>query len=166
MNDTAVFQNLSNPDCMRSYGNSLLSGKRNLLAVTSNMNTESPWNNSVLSSITSKPNDWYANTTIRDPAWWIYAYLPARNDPNANAHNDSNANAIQNTVNDAINNATAWRISGLPVDYCWSEIVPESYKLQFSSIIMTVVISCNMIKMFCLIFTLSTSEESGLTTFG
>ena len=155
VNDTAVFPNLSNADCMRAYANTLLSDRRNLLAVTSNISITSPGINSVL-TVTNKPNN--ANTVMGDPLRWIYVYLPDRN--------DSQGNPIPKTVNSAISNATAWTISGSPVDYCLSEIVPEGCKLQFSSIIMIVAISCNIVKMACLIFALSTLKEGGFTTIG
>ncbi|KAI9876003.1 MAG: hypothetical protein M1830_007578 [Pleopsidium flavum] len=155
--NTTMFQNLSTVDCITAYQNSLVVGRRNILAVTTNRDAGKAMNNTVVRVMSSSPTDVLWDI---DPLAWICDDIPGYN-----------SSYLFNTglklcdANLVIKSASTWKISNQKIDYCLSEKVSEECKLQFSLNLMIVVISCNVVKMLCLFFTVWKQKQT-LVTIG
>ena len=142
------FDKLSNADCMRSYSNTMMVGRRNVLAMTNELGRGSLVNNSVLDVQGHSPIE----AMNGDPLSWICAFIPKTGFPC--------------DVNEAIRHASTYKVDGYSIQYCLSEVVPEYCTLQFSLHIMVVVICCNIIKLLCFVLTFRIQEVSCLATIG
>ena len=159
VNDTKIFQRLSNSECIKSYADVYLVGRRNLFVITSD-STGTVTNSSVLYLETSTPSDKYSNG--KDPLGWICASTPAY----IYTSPQYRPNAISCNPNDALGTASEWKVFRYPVEYCLSEIVPGKCKLRFNLDIMVAVIICNAIKLACFIYTLLRQKADSLITVG
>lgn len=65
-----------------------------------------------------------------------------------------------------LNSIDSWTIRGNPVDYCLSEVVEESCRLQFSLYIMIIVIFCNFVKSTSMTLTVFKHQIPTLVTLG
>lgn len=60
----------------------------------------------------------------------------------------------------------SWYMANEQVEYCLSEPVPDICRLQFAVPIMVVVLSCNLVKLLCMAFTMWKYRESSMVTLG
>lgn len=143
-----ALERLDNAACMKAYQSRLLSDRRNLLAVTS----AKPVNSSnLLNVMLELPNG-------NDPTGWICLFLPART--------NKRGRLITCDVNLAVQHADSWKVGGEAIEYCLSETVEEHCKLQFSKIIMVVVIVCNLVKVCCMLSAILKQFGESLVTTG
>ncbi|MCJ1261513.1 hypothetical protein MMC22_001377, partial [Lobaria immixta] len=59
-----------------------------------------------------------------------------------------------------------WTIDGHSIEYCLNESIPQSCTLQFSLVIMIIVISCNLLKTVCMGLTVWSLSSMPLLTLG
>lgn len=154
-NNATVFQNLSNVDCIKNYGNSLVVGRRNIIAVTTSVNAGRTRNDTVLSVTTHSPAD---IVRLKDTLGWICEDLPGYVDQHDYPPKFCDFNA-------ALKSASTWKTANQTIDYCLSERVSEQCKLQVSRTIMIVVICCNVVKMLCM-FSMVRDQKQTLVTVG
>ena len=70
-------------------------------------------------------------------------------------------------VNGLLARPSSWRIGGARIDYCLSEVREEQCKLQFSVVILWLVIASNLIKLCCMLWLLiGMREHETLITIG
>lgn len=139
---------LDNAACINAYGNDYVSSYGDLLLVSSTKNA----NNSVLTWDSSSPPDISSETVVTSDTydWICYGDLDsAPCDPDK-----------------AAAKADEWVVQRQPIDYCLSRKNEEHCRLQFSVIIMVVVILCNLVKTICMIITVWKERAGTLVTLG
>ena len=157
----AQLKRLSNEECIHKYSTRILTGNRNLLAVTSSESTvnatiQNEVRNGSLLFIKSVGTNEYTQSypTHYEPFDYICSgldgYLDGRSD---------------RCSPEMINPAT-WNIFGFPIEYCLSEIVEEQYRLQFSPVIGIVIVTCNAIKVCCMLYAALKLKSEALCTQG
>ena len=137
---SSTYEKLSPADCISEYSQTFLSTRRHVILVTSRT---SPANGSFLSS------DIY-QTEVLDIILNIQTWMC---NPDGRAKfanfNDSSLYRRYNCV-DALpkhpTNVDDWQPFNLPIEHCLSEKVLEACSLQFSLIILLIVIACNLSK--------------------
>lgn len=146
----SALERLSAEDCIRSYGKDIVSNRRNLLAVTPN-DANLPTDESLLV--------WYESSStgrLESYLWMCYnSHLPSICDT---------SELIANVTRDS------WKLMGslgeVPIDYCLSERIEESCRLQFSVPIMIVVIICNLGKVIAVFLILWRGTAKPLANVG
>lgn len=145
------FERLDNDTCIEQYGVDYLSNRRNVIVVVSDSDT----NNSLLGFL-----DW---TYSQPENSWVCGTFPAEGD---------NMTLILQPISDfdcSISIALAndsWLMANQPVEYCLSEQVADICRLQFAVPILVVVLSCNFVKLLCMILTLWKCRDFTMVTLG
>ena len=149
----ANIQRLDNSECIAAYGTSFVSGRTNVLAITSAVGTQT--NNTVFlhDSVDYRLEDLTSGLT---PSFnWI-------------CHDVSSVYWSGHPCDIAATrrNAGNWTKDGRKIDYCLSEVVPSKCKLQFSVYILVTVILMNAGKSLAMFLTLYTERDPTLVTIG
>ena len=139
-----TLERLENNECIQTYSTSIVSNRGNVLLVPQYQNRE----NSLLAIARSQPSNFINNI---DPSLWIKVGLP-----------------------DQINNATNARHwaygkqapTYYPISYCLSTKFEDRCELQFSVTIMAIVITCNFMKLVCMICMIWKLDSRPLVTLG
>ena len=139
---------LENQDCIESYSQRIMSDRADVVTVTNGSN--------VFQSIADTYNiSGYCFNCTSPYAWICYDYQDDRN----NRVKRMNYSAIWCDPSTIIERKQAadWTVSSEvngtenhPVQYCLSQPVHPRCKLQFSLLILTIVISCNLVKSLCM----------------
>ena len=167
----AQLERLTIEECVDAYQNPIISDRRNLLAVASDiwLTKEGLTNESSLLDFTFSTIDGSWDTAGGSTAW-ICAYLPkywnSASPPSCLA-SDVIANITNITSVQTLYEKPIWVIMGFPIQYCLSEVVDDQHcQLQMSTLIMVVVLVCNLIK--TIVMTLSLRHMGGemLVTIG
>ena len=148
--NAADIQMLNNSDCMAAYGTSFVSGRTNVLAITSAPGNQT--NNTVYFEYSLVYDADELAEESEPPFTWICTDVS----PDNNVCN----------IAAARRNATNWTIDNKKIDYCLSQVVPSNCKLQFSVYILVAVILMNACKSFAMFATLYIEREPTLVTIG
>lgn len=144
-NNASAWERLSNQDCIQAYSNAFLTGRRNLILVSSTKNAT----NSVLRWDVSE-----ISQGDLDLNWWICSKT-------------QDGGNIQCQPDDYVSKADDWSVWGFPIDYCLSETVQDVCDVEFSLDIMVVVIVFNLIKVLAMMWVLLRyNAEEILATVG
>lgn len=144
------WERLDNDACIQAYAQDYLSAHGDVIAVTSNLNSSVP----ILCFAHSAeylqsyfwicPSSWTAGTDKTNPC---------------NVPTD-----LQNSANWTL--LDPYTNSKYDVQYCLSQPVEEHCKLQFSIVVMGIVIACNLLKVLCMLLMLRYQRSQPLVTLG
>ena len=137
----ANWDNLTNEDCIRIYSQQFVTGNNNVLAVTSALSATSPVLNSTFPVWQDDPGQFPCNTA---------------------GHCDTN----DLVANWTINVSTEVASRAVPIQYCLSQPVKGYCTLQFSVVIITIVLVCNNTKLACMVVLLLRQQAKPLVTLG
>ena len=142
---------LDNTACIKAYGKDYVSSYGDLLLVSSAKNITSSllaWELYSLPSTLSPGRHTYE---------WICSDYEEKFSPKLARSCDPD---------EATAKADEWTVGSQPIDYCLSRKIEERCKLQFSLIIMVIVILCNFVKMICMIVIAWKERVTTLVTLG
>lgn len=162
--NASSWQRLENDECIKAYGQPYVSAHGDLLAITANLNESDP---AVLIA-----NSGFGFSPGQGVAYqWICATA-----------NTQNTGSVENcNLGPVLSKASTWTLrnttstssydasslyNDLPVEYCLSKSVEERCRLQFSLVIMGIVIGCNLAKIICMVLTLWYHKSQPLVTLG
>ena len=154
-NNQSKLHNLSNDECLKAYRNELVPDRLDVLAISSAFNT----NTSLLSYYPD--NVGYGDESLsmvrlsENSASVSYAWTCVQ------THEDG-----YETPRVRCESPVNWTVLGFPIEYCLSQPAESSCKLQFSLVIMVIVILCNFSKTFCMILTIWKPASVPLLTLG
>lgn len=134
---------LKNAACIKAYGNDYVSSYGDLLLVSSTKNVTSSL---IPCDFSTPPFGW---TEPHAYEWICSDY----------------GNKICE-LDKAAAKANEWIVESQPIDYCLARKIEEHCKLQFSLIIMIIVILCNIVKMICMIVTVWMERVATFVTLG
>ena len=130
--DDSRFRNLTNEECMTTYGTSFLTGYSDVLLITN-------------ATATNATDTLFAAAEEYQVAFGIsYSWICADRDPDLGCN-----------IGDFRQHAANWTIQKKPIEYCISKLEPAHCKLQVSITILAVVIvmnACKSASMFWLLF--------------
>ncbi|KAL6719469.1 hypothetical protein ACLMJK_003709 [Lecanora helva] len=165
LQDAPNWQRLDNKECIKAYGQQYVSAHGDLLAVSPDFNSAeqalhiSDISPSDLGSATSAaPYSWICTTTTPLIATKCDLNVIEKNAPDWTL---LNATHISDSASNGDN--TLKKVS---VDYCLSQPMEERCRLQFSVIIMSIVIFCNLVKATCMFLTFQYHQSQPLLTIG
>lgn len=130
--NASSWQRLENKDCIKKYENAFISGRRNVILVSSTKNDT----NSVLM---------YGSSDISsamDGNWWICS--EGRQDGGFMTCNPDKFITL----------ASNWTVFDYPIEYCLSQITKDTCSMNFSMTIMIVVLAFNTLKVFLMLWVL------------
>ena len=138
----ANWDNLTNEECRKLYSQPYVTGNNNVLAVTSALNATSPVLNSTYPVWQGNPQNFLCS-----------------------GGHDCNTNApVPNwTTIVGLGRGDAWAV---PIQYCLSQPVEGHCTLQFSILIITIVLVCNVTKLACMMMLLLRQQAKPLVTLG
>lgn len=154
------WQRLENKACIEAYGQTFVSAHGDLVAISADLNRTDPAVSVTdMVSAGGTPYQWICESTqptgsqqgcdiglvISKASSWTLPYNPRANDGSGGGLNAP---------------------SGLSVGYCYSNPVEERCRLQFSLVIMGIVIGCNLVKTICMVLTLWYHRSQPLVTLG
>lgn len=143
--NASSWEKLSNYDCIQAYSNAFLSGRRNVVLVSSQRNETDSVLKYDISELTGGAfdNNWWICSTTQDGG-------------NKICQPDS-----------FLSKADDWTVWDYPIDYCLSEQIKDVCEVEFSMTIMIVVIVFNVIKVLAMTWVLFRYDaESILTSVG
>lgn len=150
--NASSYQRLDPTKCITEYGVDFLSDRRHVMVVVSGSNStdsllgtldwsyEYPQNSWVCGAYLLSDNKTLETQSIQDFDCSIHVALSGENYP--------------------------WFVANQTVDHCLSEPVQDVCRLQFAVPIMGAVLTCNLVKMVCMIATLIASRSDTLVTLG
>lgn len=148
LQDASNWDRLENEDCIKAYSRRIISDRGDVLTVTDSSN--------VFQAIAGTYNaSGYCFNCTSPYAWICYDYQDDRN----NRERGLNYSVIWCDPSTMIERKQAanWTVSGQVngtenylVLYCLSQPIEERCKLQFSLIILAIVIGCNLMKSLCM----------------
>lgn len=143
--NASSWERLENKDCIQQYSNIFISGRRNILLVSSTKNDT----NSVLQ---------YSDADIKpdlDDNWWICSSYG-----NDGGYQSCNPEKLLPT-------ASNWTVFDYPIEYCLSQLTEDTCSINFSMTIMIVVLSFNALKVVLMVWILFRFDaEKILTSVG
>ncbi len=143
------YERLDSADCIREYGVDYLSSRRHALVVVSGQAPDP-----LLGTL-----DWFYNTTKNS---WVCGTTQG-------ADNTLETIPIDNfdcSISVALYENEAFLMADREVKYCLSQKVEDQCRLEFAVPIMIVVLSCNLVKLLCMIVTIWTCREATFVTLG
>ena len=165
LQDVSNWQRLENTECINAYGQPFVSAHGDLLAISSDVNTSEP----ALWILDANP---VGGTASGDqPYAWICQTLQDAGKMETCSPNS----VLKNASNWTLPSVTSTGLGGIhytkkptefAVDHCLSKPVEERCRLQFSLVIMCIVISCNLVKTVGMLLTLFYHKSQPLVTFG
>lgn len=126
------WERLENKDCIQAYSNAFLSGRRNVVLVSSAKNEN---NNSMLQYIQADAG----SGSDESWNWWICSLTG-----NDGGYQTCNARKY-------LASAETWTVFDYPVEYCYSQKTEDVCSVKFSMNIMLIVVACNSLKVFLMI---------------
>lgn len=151
---------LNTEECVQKYTKRILSGRRNLLLITTNHTTNPPAH---IGADIFGFEDVLLSTRFSfsggpDPLGFMCSGLWGFNELSYPPWpTDCRADML-----DAAN----WTVRGYKIDYCLSERTKERCRLEFSVIIGIVIVTCNAVKLGCMIHVAFMGNASTLCTLG
>jgi hypothetical protein len=147
--NASQYERLDQPSCIKEYGVDYLSSRRHAIVVVSNSSTSDPLLGILDWSYDQPQNSWVCGTSLGDNMTLVP--LPISD--------------FDCSISVALSN-DSWFMADQPVEYCLSEAVPDICRLQFAVPIMVVVLSCNFVKLLCMVFTVWRCKEFSMVTLG
>ncbi|EXJ72124.1 uncharacterized protein A1O5_04628 [Cladophialophora psammophila CBS 110553] len=152
------WERLDNAACINAYATNFLSNRRNLILLSNN-GTSNP-NNSVL---TVQP---YFSGGVR-PFDWICTEDPnIVNKVNVPFQSNGDPQPCETWVSKVAAIASEWQPYSFDVQYCLSEVVPERCSYNGNIPIVAIVLTCNAIKIFGMLFVAFRLADNPLITVG
>lgn len=146
------WQNLTNTECMRAYGQPFVSAHSTVLAITSNLNASEP----LISLDDVQVGDWMEGA----PYHWLCSAYPLLLHSNGGCDLNILYSYSSNWTLDAYVNGS------VPIQYCLSKRIEEHCRLQLSLTIMCIVMFCNVMKTICMYSVLRHQKSPPLVTLG
>ena len=138
-NATTSFQNMSNSECIRAYGKTYVTDRRDVLVVTSVQINASIGSVRHAQSNDAQPrNNWVCDDTQE----------------------------LGCDIARAVGNASSWTVNKMPVAYCLSMQTPQVCRFEFSLQLLVVVVICNLVKALCMALTVWKQKTPTLVTIG
>ena len=156
LRNASAWEKLENAQCIKAYGHQIVSVRGDLVAISSAVNASEPL---VLIQDTSELDAFSSDVTYD---WICENYQD--DDPRNDTDYWCDPNVIVTKHQDG--NWTLLGDRNYPVQYCLSQRIKEHCKIQFSLVIMIITISCNLIKMGCMLLTLWFHRFKPLVTIG
>ena len=154
----SALQNLSNDACLKAYRRELVPDRLDVLVVSSatNSNLYPSSTTATTDYKTSLLSYWPDNVSSRTThynsavgGWSSYLWTCTQSLP------DRCSSPTQN-----------WTVLDAPIDYCLSQYIEPSCKLQLSLVILIIVIVCNFAKIVCMSLTIWKPSSTPLLTLG
>jgi hypothetical protein len=137
----------SNADCMAEYATTFVSKSRNVLLVTTDTNST----NQYLGA-----QSWEVDYEV--PYFWICG---ASWSPSPYLDHSPVC-----TLGTAQASAESWEVQGHPISYCMVQQVPEECRVNFSLVVMLIIIIANAIKAATMLYTFYKLDSETLVTVG
>ena len=150
------WQKLTNKECIQAYGQDFVSGRSDVLAITSNLNASDPVR--VVGSGISITSD------VGQPYWWLCSAYPDLTGPKGLFCDLDGLSKHSSNWYLPDNNPGSF--SSLPIQYCLSKLHEEHCQLQLSLVIVCFVIFCNILKAVCMCLILWHQQSPPLVTTG
>jgi hypothetical protein len=139
------WERLENKDCIQAYSNMFVSGRRNVVLVSSTKNAN---NNSVLDYNSAE----IGHNSDLDGNWWICSL-------DGNDGGNQNCNARKYLAS-----ASFWTVFDYPIEYCYSQKTEDVCSVRFSMDIMLIVVGFNALKVVLMIFILFRFDAEKILT--
>ena len=173
LQDASNWQRLDNEDCIKAYGQPFVSAHADLLAISPDLNSSqlASWvvdaGPSVGSLSNGIPYQWMCQTESSPAGGSVTCNInqllsaaPSWTLPNISSPSSSTG------ISDPNGFGSASLPAKFAVDHCLSKPVEERCRLQFSVVIMCIVIGCNLVKTICMLLTLLYHRSQPLVTLG
>lgn len=159
LGNASIWEQLDNTACIRSYARPFVSARGDVVAVSAAVNT------SFLIRLVapSEISDVYGHDIPLNSSWICFGDF---------------LNPLDGTcdINQILENASDWKLPAelrsddilqyCPIQYCLSLVVEEHCQVQFSIMIMGVVMACNLLKAICMLLALRRQTSRALVTLG
>ena len=152
--DVSSWQNLSNEECIQAYAQNYIQGRGDLLAITSQLNATEPMEMAAASS-SFETSDFQWN--------WMCSAYGSRGCTVGDLQAEPSAWKLNDTT---YISATTLYSAQYEIDYCMSQPMDDRCTIQLSLVIMTIVILCNAVKVFCMLLALWHQKSAPLVTIG
>lgn len=154
--DQSKLHNLSNDACLKAYRNELVPDRLDVLAISSALNTNTSLlgyfpDNVGYGSMSSRPTDLSGTGVSVSYAWTC-----------VQATREDGYQTPQYRCRSSVQ----WTVLDFPIEYCLSQPGDSTCKLQFSLVIMVIVMLCNFLKTFCMFLTIWNPSWVPLLTLG
>ena len=161
--DVSSWNRLSNADCIKAYSQTYVTGRGDVIAITS----ESTTLNATVPVLLAFAFEWQGTSTYGVD--WICSGTALRFGCDKQSLQDNpSAWTLQDLGDDhnyTADTDTTYSVF-YPVEYCLSQPVEDHCSVQLSLVIMGVVIACNAVKLLCIVLMLRKQREAPLVTVG
>ena len=147
-------QNLSNEECLKAYRKELVPDRANVLAISSAFVA----NNSILAVFQRNGGYGYSSSPLQSQGnieYYDWTCESIITEPEGNY-----------VVHYRCASSANWTVLDFPIEYCLSQTTEPSCRLQFSLVIMVIVLLCNFSKTLCMILTIWEPSWVPLLTLG
>lgn len=141
-NNAHGYEQLDNENCIKAYGQKLVSDRQNLVLVSS----ANHLTNSILVWFSTETSGGYS-----DPKSWICSI-------------DPNSIDVVCDTSTVLKDPNAWTLFNYPILYCLSERSEGSCSVKFSSLLALVVIVCNVLKLATEVYILFSGHLDDVAT--
>jgi hypothetical protein len=149
--NASSYDRLANDSCIKEYGVNYLSSRGHVIVVVSGENATDSLLGVLDWSYDAPENSWTCGTSLGDNKTLIPYSI----------------DNFDCTISGALSEENQpWLMLNQTVEYCLSEKVKDVCRLQFAVPIMVVVLSCNFVKLLCMVLTLWTCKEFAMVTLG
>ena len=163
--NTSQWKSLTNEECIQAYGQSFVSARSNVLAITSKLNASDP-----LRVVGANVSIAVATASSGQPYWWLCSAYPELTGPTGWGCNLDGLSKYSSNWDLSEYRPVDWQYGSegslYPIQYCLSETNEEHCRLQLSLVIMCIVIMCNFQKALCMCFILRHQKSPPLVTTG
>jgi hypothetical protein len=147
--NVSQYERLDQSSCVSEYGVDYLSSRRHAVVVVSDSSSPDPILGILDWTYGQSQNSWVCGTSLGDNMTLLP--LPISD--------------FDCSISVALSN-DSWYMADQLVEYCLSEPVTDLCRLQFAVPIMVVVLSCNLVKLLCMLFTVWRCNEFSMVTLG
>ncbi|KAF2163976.1 hypothetical protein M409DRAFT_68213 [Zasmidium cellare ATCC 36951] len=145
--NATAYRNMSNAECIQTYGQNFISGFNHVLAVT---NEDGDFTNETMFYAEQSSGAEFSTPNYM----WLCA-----SDYDATSSLTCDTKKIKA-------NADEWTINGKKIDYCLSQLEPSHCRIGFSLQVLIAVIVCNALKSAAMFWTLYRQKDATLVTIG
>ena len=160
------WEKIENAACIGAYAVPFVSARGDLLAITSAVNSSV-----LITAIKDSQNLDWGEAVVVDvfdnvcPYTWICDFYPDSQSTSTTGQGACDANYVLKSAKDWTLGGR-WGVPTYPVQYCLSKPIEEHCQVQFSIIIMSIVIVCNFSKAVCMLLALWRQKSQPLVTLG
>lgn len=161
-----TLQHLAPQDCIDAYARDFQSGRRNLLLVSANSTILTNSSQGITSSMDAVVYDLWIPQTFYDLSKWStkcmeysYSWICGRGDPSA---------LCPLPCSTKLSNIKSgeWKPMGRTVNYCLSQVTPDTCKLRYSIALMAVVVAFNLCKLVLMLSVVSLMDAAPVMSIG